>query len=572
MKRVVALMSLAVWLAALSGCSPAEDSGHLAMRIYFTPVGAGDLRVDPSPAGEAPGGITDYRICVSAADMDKSICQNFNRDEHSTGAKMGALPVGSGRTVIFQGYDAENGYEVLWCGEQSGITVGHRKTTQVSIFISSCGNFTSVRNAMIIPRTLHSSTLLPDGRVLLIGGFAGVGQVETCSGGYCQNLTATSKIDIYDPLTGSFAEPTGLELAHPRAMHSATLLDNGQVLVAGGVGSALWRVQFDNGPQPVLETSAQAIDDPASSSAELIDLSTRLLSEVSMEPANPRFLHTAVTLGSEILMLGGLSPGTNEARATAARYLVANQQWEESPDSVLMVPRQGMVALPLDEARLFVWGGNHATATAEAGEFAVLLEKQQDGALVATRPAFVNSEQRFGLPSFHSAGELLDDDLVLVSGGLIVDRAYNPIMNDWPEVLDALRVVDLTPGAEQIAEITWNRMTIPRALHTATRLDRGDLAGWVMLTGGLSSYNRGDRCFLPTETVEFFSLEEGKSARITIEGWQVALGEARAGHTATLLLDGTVLVVGGFQLDGGTFDISDTAEVYNPMSRSLRLE
>lgn len=70
----------------------------------------------------------------------------------------------------------------------------------------------------------HTATLLPDGRVLVAGG--------TWSWGYPNPLTS---VEIYDPASQQWAP--GADLLTARLIHSATLLDNGQVLVAGGMTS-----------------------------------------------------------------------------------------------------------------------------------------------------------------------------------------------------------------------------------------------------------------------------------------------------------------------------------------------
>jgi hypothetical protein len=72
------------------------------------------------------------------------------------------------------------------------------------------------------PRAGHTATLLPDGRVLLIGGMISVRGDEV--------LTAST--EIYDPQTGAI-RPSG-KLSTPRAGHTATLLPDGDVLVTGG--------------------------------------------------------------------------------------------------------------------------------------------------------------------------------------------------------------------------------------------------------------------------------------------------------------------------------------------------
>jgi hypothetical protein len=63
-------------------------------------------------------------------------------------------------------------------------------------------------------------------QVLITGGF---GNASDCQGNAVQ---AQSTADLYDPATGSFKK-TG-SMSFPRGGHTATLLTNGKVLVAGG--------------------------------------------------------------------------------------------------------------------------------------------------------------------------------------------------------------------------------------------------------------------------------------------------------------------------------------------------
>jgi N-acetylneuraminic acid mutarotase len=70
-------------------------------------------------------------------------------------------------------------------------------------------------------RIMHSATLLPDGKVLIVGGFD-----------YTGVLGST---EVYDPASGESAPSN--DLVTGRAMHAATLLSDGAVLVTGGVGN-----------------------------------------------------------------------------------------------------------------------------------------------------------------------------------------------------------------------------------------------------------------------------------------------------------------------------------------------
>ena len=73
-------------------------------------------------------------------------------------------------------------------------------------------------------RLFHTLTLLPDGRVLAVGGENPAGETNS----------PHSTTEIFDPRTDSWS--TGPDLAEPRFDHSATLLPDGRVFLVGGIG------------------------------------------------------------------------------------------------------------------------------------------------------------------------------------------------------------------------------------------------------------------------------------------------------------------------------------------------
>jgi hypothetical protein len=95
------------------------------------------------------------------------------------------------------------------------------ETATTEIYDPATGLFTPT-GSMAIPRIWHTATLLPDGTVLIAGGYTRVGG----------NNSETATTEIYDPAIGSFT--SGATMKQGRSSHSATLLPDGRVLFVGG--------------------------------------------------------------------------------------------------------------------------------------------------------------------------------------------------------------------------------------------------------------------------------------------------------------------------------------------------
>ena len=101
------------------------------------------------------------------------------------------------------------------------------------------GAFTRVGN-MTVDRSRHSATLLANGSVLMVGG----------EGGYLVNgfYQALASVEVFDPATGVFA--TRIALPQARAMHDATRLANGTILLTGSLLQRGWPAQRRRAVQP----------------------------------------------------------------------------------------------------------------------------------------------------------------------------------------------------------------------------------------------------------------------------------------------------------------------------------
>src|ERR1039457_2746101 len=170
------------------------------------------------------------------------------------------------------------------------------------------------------PRYSHTATLLPDGTVLAAGGFDGNGS------------EVINSMQLYYPTIGGWSFGTG-PMHYLRASHTATLLLNGKVLIAGGANGG-----------GVLDTVE--IYDPATGTCTLVH---------SMN--TPRRSHTATLLSNgNVLVIGGQDGAFNRL-ASAEIYDPVAGTWTLTSPS-MHVARVGHTATLLSSGKVLVAGGN----------------------------------------------------------------------------------------------------------------------------------------------------------------------------------------------------------------------
>lgn len=117
--------------------------------------------------------------------------------------------------------------QVLITGGGSSSTYPSPAINTAELYNPTANTFTALTGRMVSTRMNHAATLLPDGKVLLAGG-----QIND------NNSDGNNSAELYDPAIQTFTAIAN-RMTVPRGSHVAVLLPNGKVLLAGGFNMGL---------------------------------------------------------------------------------------------------------------------------------------------------------------------------------------------------------------------------------------------------------------------------------------------------------------------------------------------
>ncbi len=361
--------------------------------------------------------------------------------------------------------------------------------------------------------TNHSATLLDDGRILTAGGLA------------IKNYGPTNNSYLYSPSKPQKWGNTANGLKVARFAHTATKLNNGRVLVAGGSAKGYETLNSSELLNPINNLWDYTRDSQGK--------------QTMLNYA--RFDHTATLLPgiNKVLVAGGRkSTGalTFAALNTSELYDPNTGVW-----TVTKGPNPTLDNGRYDHTAILLTTGPNAGKVLVAGGF------DSDGAALPYcqlyNPKTDSWEFTAALSNArggHTATQLADGR-VLVTGGVDAVMQGTP-MNTW-EIYDPS-----TTDGKWIASI--DVMTFTHVFHTATLLPDGPLQGQVLVAGGNGSVTNSE-LFNPKTNPPY-------------GGWTVAdkLTLPHFNHTATALGDktGRVLLVAGSK--DGQFGCICTCELW----------
>jgi hypothetical protein len=300
---------------------------------------------------------------------------------------------------------------------------GYVGLSSVEVYDVGTGTFTEILEDDGLGIYGHTATLLPSGTVLLAGGF-----INDVWDDYLGS-TSDNGAGLYDSATGVWSG-TGNMTAN-RGDHTATLLANGKVLIAGGADS-----------------------DPTGTglaSAELYDPSTGVFTQTGSMSVG-RFLHTATKLQSgKVLIVGGALTSTSAPVASAEIYDPATGIFTMT--GAMATAREQHTATLLADGRVLIVGGTTSTGTGDP---------------TATAEVYDPSTGSFSVTGSMAEARIFHTSTLLPSGQVLVAGGGDE--NSTAEVYDP------TTGSFSIT----GGMEIGRSGHTATLLPNGS----VLVAGG----------------------------------------------------------------------------------------
>ena len=404
-----------------------------------------------------------------------------------------------------------------------------------------CRTDSQVRDVMNQKRAFHSATALPGGEVLIAGGVIQDWRPERRTGPPSSAPATTSSVEIIDGNSLRFQRISCAEgapdprcLQFSRSGHSATLLSDGRVLIAGGentAGELVAEIEIYD-PQRQRMSTGEALGAPGRTQHEAARAQEHVFVAGGASASTLRQGATVAPVQRTVerFQAGsfGIVAGMSAARRNFSLHALADR-------TLVAVGGIGLEGRPLSSVEQLLPGGARWQSSDDAEDPPVL--------------------PRLPCATAHQQTVLLADGALLIVGGLTTtsdatasDDCFDgqPIAALGLPASQAIIRLDTRTANAQIV----GRLQVARWAHTATLLRDNER---ILVTGGFGGSVSGS----PIRTTEEIRLIDGGKRVQVLAG--APLNESRAGHTATLLPSGGVLIAGGIT---DSLEPTATAEVF----------
>jgi hypothetical protein len=284
-----------------------------------------------TPSTAAAG--TEFNFTVTAFDASNAVATSYATKVHFASTDSQAvLPADStlaNGTGTFSATFNTSGSQTITATDTVTPTITGVSNAIQVSIAPPVGSFTPTAGSMDFPRAGHTATLLQDGTVLIVGGENSTGPVATA--------------EIFNPSNGMFTSTSG-SMETARVGHTATLFTNGTVLITGG------------------NDAARAL-----ATAEIFNPATGMFTPTSGNMETARVGHTATSLndgsGRVLIAGGGSSPevlfGPVTDPGTASEELFDPRSGQFTPAGNMSASRIYHTATLLPSGDVLLSGGTN---------------------------------------------------------------------------------------------------------------------------------------------------------------------------------------------------------------------
>jgi hypothetical protein len=403
----------------------------------------------------------------------------------------------------------------------------------------------TVERQLSTPRAGHTATLLDDGRVLIAGGFDTSGVSDAKN--HPESWSYLSSAEIFDPKTGT------IELSVPPMNKNGSETPRAFHTATKTAGGQVLMFGGEYSSQHVMQDQISTL---------FFDMSNGDAGDWLAQPlAVKRSRHaSAVDKGGRVLFFGGLDWSTSPAPSYVQTF-----QWFD--------PATGTFGMNADPAPLYTGDSMTAIAIHDGSYVGIfggsVLDTGNTGKLnrdsgvrfydFENNKMVQHSTTALTLGTFPAAAGL--GTRFVIAGGF---TGFDP--NKWWDIFpgsptDDTEILDIANGRVQV--VAGPSLTVKRGHMCAVTLNDGRML-FIGGRGGDSNIGSvGDTAIFTNDTTK-----DDPISGITVDNSASPLTQARYFHTCTLLQDGSVLVTGGINESDATFATLSSMEIFVPRPAS----